>query len=404
MSSNHLPKDYRSERDEIPKPNVERISTRLVAVPKSEQYVAESVFNPKDIMSLATSAKRIIGDELGTLSPQFFLNSIPQEGSFPRVVVVRRAGAVIGLFYAKELKLAGFRTGLICGDASDGPIIACKPEEQEAVWSSALSHLLTFKTVLGIRLAIPYTEYELYAGERIVSPIGAVASYREYSTNAMLALPSSYEALLSQMGSHTRRNFRYYRRQFETQGHAYVEPLTIPEFRTATRELIGKSSIPAKSKRVEIDVRMCLAADRPMLIGLRSNSGEWLATLGGWYVRDQATVRFQMNRDQEHRADSLSVVLRGYLIESLIRRGFQSIVFIRGVGEPLKRYCRNVPTVILYLDKPNRFLRPARFLELAARLAPPSLAFKAVWLAKTNLKETPTPSAQLNDPFDPTLQ
>lgn len=366
-------------------------------MPESEQCVAECVSNANDILSLAISVKQLIGDELGTLSPQFFLSLIAQERSFPRVVVVRRSGAVIGLVYAKERKLAGFRTGLIRGDASHGPIIACKPEEREAVWSSALSYLLMSKAVLGIRLAIPHTEYELYAGERIVSSIGAVASHCEYSANAILPLTSSYEALLNQMGPDTRRNFRRYRRQFEMHGHAYVEPLTIPEFRAATLELIGKSSIPAEKERTERIAEMCLAADRQMLVGLRARSGEWLAVLGGWYDRDQATAVLQMNRDQEHRADSLSVVLRGYLIESLIRRGFQSIVFVGGVGEPLKRYCRSVSTVVLYLDKPNGLLSPARFLELAARLAPPRLALKALWLANPNLRgplRTPLRSTQ----------
>ena len=366
-----------------------------VAAPESEQCVVESVSTSDDIMSLAISAKGIIGDESGTLSPQSFLNSIAQErSSIPRVVVVRRGGPVIGLVYAKERKLAGFRTGLIWGDASLGPIIACKPEDREAVWSSALSYLLNCKRVLGIRFAIPYTEYALYAADSVVSPIGAVVSCSEYSSNAILPLTSSYEALLSQMGSHTRRNFRYYRRQFEMHGHAYVEPLTIPEFRAATVELIGKSSIPAEKQRIERIVRMCLAAGRPMLVGLRAHDGEWLAVLGGWYDGDQATVLFQINRDQERRADSLSVVLRGYLIESLIRRDFQSMVFVAGVSEPLKRYCRIVPNVVLYLDRPNGLLRRTRFLELAARLAPPRLALKAIWLANPNLREAPTNSVQ----------
>jgi hypothetical protein len=366
----------------------------VVAAPELEQCVANSVFAGSDIIGLALSARRLIGDELGTLSPEFFLNSIADGPWFSRVVVVRRAEVIIGLVYAKERKLAGLRTGLICGDASHGPIIACKPEEREAVWSSALSYLLSLKGVLGVRLAIPYPEYELYAANTIVNPIGAVASYHEYSANAVLSLPRSYEDLLNRMGKHTRRNFRYYRRQFEMNGHAYVEALTFPEFRAATVELMGKSIIPAEKERLELDVRMCLAADRPMLIGLKSHSGEWLSILGGWYDRDRATVRFQMKRDQEHRTDSLSVVLRGYLIEDLIRRGFQSIVFVRGVGEPLKRFCSNVPIVILYLDKPGRFLKSSSFLALAARLVPSSLAPKAVWLSKPHLKGKPPDSLQ----------
>ena len=378
---------------------------RAIAVTESKPKV-ECLFTPDDVLRLANSAKHLIGDELATLNPEFFLNSIARGPWSPRVIVVRREKRIIGLIYAKELKLAGIRTGLICGDASQGPIMACEPEDRQAVWSAALSHLLTLRSVLGVRLAIPSTEYDSYGGAAIVDPIGAVALQHEYSANATLALPSNYEELLGRMGKHTRRNFRYYRRQFEANGHSYHETLSVPEFRSATLELFGKSSIPGDEERLEIEMSACLSAGRPMLIGLRAQSGEWLAVLAGWYNHDQATVVFQMNRDQEHRSDSLSVVLRGYLIESLIERGFKSIVFVRGVSEPLNRLCSIIPTVILYLDKPRRFLRPARLLELAARLAPPSMARRAVWLAKPKVDETSADSPQipqLHDRFDPTL-
>jgi hypothetical protein len=388
---------------------------RAIAIPQSNPY-AECLCTPDDILHLATSAKHLIGDELATLNLEFFLNSIARGPWSPRVLVVRREKTIIGLVYAKELKLAGVRTGLICADASQGPFMACEPDDREAVWNTALSYLLTLRSVLGIRLGIPSTEYDSYAGPAVIDPIGAVASHCEYSANAILALPPCYEELLGRMGKHTRRNFRYYRRQFETNGHAYIDTLTMPEFRSATLDLLGKSSIPGDRDRLEIEMNTCLSAGRPLLIGLRAQSGEWLAVLAGWYNRDQATVVFQMNRDQEHRSDSLSVVLRGYLIESLIERGFQSLVFVRGVSEPLNRLCSNIPTIILYLDKPNHFMRPARLLELAARLAPPSMARKAVWLARPRPNESlpiapenpgmrghghsPTPSALVPDHVD----
>jgi hypothetical protein len=349
-----------------------------------EICVAEGISTADEIMGLAGEAKRLIGDELGPLCPQFFLATIRLD-CFPRVVVVRRASKVVGIVYATERKLAGFRTGLIFADARLGPIIVSKPEEREAVWRTALSYLLTRKTVLGVRLAVPFTDYELYAGETIVRPIGAVASYRdEERSNAILRLGPSYGEFLSQLGPHTRRNFRYYRRQFEKNGHAYVEPMTIQEFHAAALELTGKSSIWEQRTILEFNARICSTVDRPILVGLRACSGEWLAILAGWYNRDQPSLYFQMNRDQDYRTDSLSIVLRGYLIESLIQRGFQHIVFLYGVKGPLMRYCHFIHTIGLYLDKPHGFLSPTRFLGLAARLLPKSLMQHADWIANLN--------------------
>lgn len=356
-----------------------------MAALESDLCVARSVSRADDVMRLDNDAKRLIGDHLGSLCPRFFLATIRPEQCLPRVVVIRRASEVIGIVYTMERKLAGFRTGLIFGDARFGPIIASKPGERETVWRSAVSYLLTRKTVLGVRLAIPFTEYELYAGEQIVSSIGAVASYRdEERSNAILPLPSSYEAFLRRLGPHTRRNFRYYRRQFERHGHAYVSSLTIPEFRFAALELLGKSPITATRKVVEFNTHLCSTADRPMLVGLRAHSGKWLAILGGWYNRDQPSVCFQMNRDDEYRADSLSVILRGYLLEWLIQRGVQSVVFVHGVKGPLSRYSHRIHTIGLYLDKPNGFLSAARVLEVAARCLPRPLAEQADWIANLN--------------------
>jgi hypothetical protein len=188
------------------------------------------------------------------------------------------------------------------------------------------------------------------------------------------------------MGPHTRRNFRYYRRQFERQGHEYVGALTVPEFRAAAVELSGRTSVPAKSEHIERNTRTCSSAERPILMGLRACSGEWLAVLGGWYDREEPTVYFQMNRDEQHRTESLSVVLRGYLIEELIQRGFQRLVFVHGVMEPLSRYCHTVPRISLYLDKPHGVLSPAPFLGLVARLVPADHVQDAAWIANLSRK------------------
>jgi hypothetical protein len=344
-------------------------------------YRAEIISDIHRIIGLTNEVVPTFCEDSDLLAPQFFLDSVEGGRWHPQVVVVRRGTVIAGVVYTKERRLLGFRTGLIHGDSSRSPLVLSHPHERENVLNCALEFLLARKGVLGIRLEIPDTELGMCATTEFLDRTGVVASQREFAVNSTLSLSSSYDALLSQMGAHTRRNFRYYRRQFEQSGNRYSEAVPIPDVLAATKELTGKSSIPADRANVEYHVKMCLAARRPMLAGLRASDGEWLAIVGGWYAKDQATVLFQMNRDQERQKESLSLVLRGYLIESLIQEGFRSIVFLGGVSEPLKRYCCNVPILILYLDRAAGLLSPARLLKLAARLAPSSMASKAPWIS-----------------------
>jgi hypothetical protein len=347
----------------------------------ASRYVAECVSNIDQLLDLAKGAGGTICDESGMLALHSLINLTADGRWDPRVIVVRRGGALVGFVYTKERKLHGVRTGLIHGDACRGPLIASDPDNRQSVWRCALHYLLTRRTVLGIRLEVLDTERTFFAEKEILSQLHVVASHRQCAVNSTLYLTSNYEDLLSQMGPHTRRNFRYYRRQFEQCGNEYVEPMALTEFRAAALDLIGKSAITAEKATVENRLRMCQVASRPLLVGLRAGGGGWLAILGGWFERDQATVLFQMNCDREHSKESLSLVLRGYLIESLIRRRVRSIVFLGGVSDPLKRYGLDVPVVILYMDKTKgRPLCPASFLKLAARLAPPSLASKVPWI------------------------
>lgn len=344
--------------------------------------VAESVCRANDVLNLADDAQRLAGDGLGMLLPKFFLATIPREQWAPRVVVVRRARAAIGIVYAMERKLAGIRTGMIFGDARFGAIVSCRPEDWHTVWRTALTYLLSRKTTLGVRLAISFSEYEDYAGESIAGAAGAGASYRrEHLSNAILPLTSTYESFLDGRGPRTRRNFRYYRRQFEKQGHVYEETLTAAEFRTAAFELTENSSMRETRKNIEFCTGLCLAADRPILAGLRTNCGKWLSVLGGWWNHGQPTVYLQQNRSREYRADSLSVVLRGYLLESLIGQGSSNVVFVHGVSGPLEQCSQRIPTICLYLDKPNLWFSLASALGVAARIMPRTLARHGDWIA-----------------------
>ena len=126
---------------------------------------------------------------------------------------------------------------------------------------------------------------------------------------------------------------------------------------------------------------MLSAADRPLLVGLRSRSGEWLSLAGGWQEEARATLFFQLNNDKEHSSASLSTVLRAYLVEMLIDQCVKELVLWGGSSAPLMRVADTVPALAVQLDKSTRswrFLRAA--LSSVSKWMPTQIATGLRWV------------------------
>jgi hypothetical protein len=165
-----------------------------------------------------------------------------------------------------------------------------------------------------------------------------------------LTLPASYDVFLNSLGYRTRRNFRYYRRQFEAAGHHHVPELSVSELRDAALYLRTRCRISDSLAAVNRICNWLEALDCPFACGLRSARGEWLSVAAGFRDPSAATLAFQLNNDQEFERDSLSLVLRGYLIDPLIRDGVQELFFWAGVGGALARYVEPLPGTAVHVD------------------------------------------------------
>lgn len=274
---------------------------------------------------------------------------------------------------------------MLYGDATLSAMILSAPEDRNTVFRSAMSALMQRRSFRAIRLLVPPDGAEHRAIQELRELLPVDVSYAPGENHCGLYLGLSYDSFLERMGHRTRRNLRYYRRRFEQSGHTYIPEVSPADFRTAVDALLKKSVVGADENGVARALQIMSNVDRPFFSGLRHRDGSWLSVIGGWYEKDHLMIFFQMNDDRDHASSSLSLVMRGYAIEDLIRRGVDTMVFWAGVGDPLRRYCTAVPCVKAYLDQRGLLWSASRsVLSSATRFFPKRMRWAADWIGGSN--------------------
>jgi hypothetical protein len=98
-------------------------------------------------------------------------------------------------------------------------------------------------------------------------------------------------------------------------------------------------------------------------MGLRLPPGAWLSVLSGWRRNRVTYVDLQMNH-MHYKKQSISAVMRSFLLEHEIALGQESINFVGGSSLLLRRYCEPTePCTDIFMGKPG--LR-AKFFEMVA--------------------------------------
>jgi hypothetical protein len=344
------------------------------------------------IRQLRDVARRLTQQDDSMLDPEFFLASV-SKGWKPRVVAVYGTRGLVGIMYAKERVISDLvPTGVVYADGSLGGMLLVNPSRQQDVFRTAVDTLLATPGIRSVRLRLPQHSETLGGIRQLTASRPVDAHYFRlhyrpsplWKHHAHLSLSSSYEQFLKRLGSTTRHNFRYYRRQFEASGHTFVESLSIDELRDAALDLAVKSKLTTPQRQSDIakGITLVATARRPLAIGLKHHNGEWLSILGGWYKPGGAVLLFQCNNDRDFGRESLSVVLRAYCIEHLIVQGLKELVIWADTGPPLSRYVTYAPSIGVQLDAPTYPWRFARFLlSTVGPWLPKRLAAAAQWLA-----------------------
>lgn len=307
--------------------------------------VVESPLQARTLIS-----RHSLADCSNSLTPELFWATVESRKWRPRVICVKRGARVLGLVYLKERLLAGVPTGLVHGDFSMRSKVDAAEQDRDVVLSTALDFLFSRGHVSGAVLYMPPSELPWSAFSSVAGHANLELTYSAATArHSTLSLPEHYEEFLQSLGQHTRRNLRYYRRRFEAAGHSYRRDLSPNDFQTISRQLRGQSKIPA-GNMVQRSIDILNSAEGPLVWGLCGADGRWLSVLTGWREGDKVTLVSQMNSDLAHPRDSISMVLRGYVLESLIESGIHTLDFWWGTAGPLALHARPYPAVNVTLQ------------------------------------------------------
>ncbi len=323
----------------------------------------EILYSKDEVARLAPEAALLAQSTIeqpdATYTPDYFL---PRIGAsrLPRVVTCSENGKLVGVLYADELAIFGVRTGWVFGgDHCGRGLVLAAPEREAEVVATACEYLMSH----GIHAIRFY--WRASGRETIpVLPLSAAgvkvwcsSLYREEGD--WLPLAPSYQDFLARLGPETRRNLRRYRRKAEEMGYTYVPSLTRDEYDGAMQRLNRIADYPIQPDREQRDQRFFEQFRRPVLAGLRGPSGELVSLIGGIANGDHIHLLTQLN-DLKLRKASISLVLRGYLIEDLIERGFSSIHFVNGTSPTLGRFCEPVLMRTLSIDRKRSLFHPVK--------------------------------------------
>ena len=310
---------------------------------------------------------RSLASEPGMLAPGFFLASVSPKGWRPLLVVVSQGRQVAGLLYCKERVIAGIGIRIAFADDALGCMIAADPEEADSIMSCAVRALL--KRMFALRLLVSSDRLPLLSSIQESADL----SYHRTKAHAHLELSRTYDGFLGRLGPRTRRNFRYYRRKSELAGNEFVSAIEFPDFCAAAGRLLPKAAYATcgSKETQQRHLAMIEAIPSRLLVGLRTAAGQWIGLLGGWYEADRAIILMQLN-DRTCDCESVSVVLRSYLIEAAIDRGCRELVFWGGSSAPLSCYSVYPDMFMTHLDVRSIPWRMGRHAWGAIRKLAPS--------------------------------
>ncbi len=297
-----------------------------------------------------------------TTEPQYFMAANTLANRRCAAVLIRRERELEACVLFFEHTRLGIGLGLFRGGDYIGESLVAGPSANRVHYVHlAAQALLKERRIHGVSLSVKASL------ESCLEVMGPASNFRRFSGTTVqhkLPLESTYEGMLARLGPRTRRSLAGKRQQLERSAKVQFMPTLEPDQSLEGMLALESKSMPQRiSKFFHARYRLLRANADFFSMGLRLPDGTWLSILTGWRRHGVTYVDLQMN-DMHYKKESISAVMRAFMLEHEIGRRQKLINFVGGSSLLLRRYCEPIELCTdIFIWKPC--LR-ARFFEIAA--------------------------------------
>ena len=172
----------------------------------------------------------------------------------------------------------------------------------------------------------------------------AIASNKKYwwttqkrEVGATIILEKTVNATLANLGKHTRRNLRYYRRKAEAELKcSFAGDVTNSLSKDHLIELNHASTHPVADHLLDRRYNCIKTLEGAFCVGVKSSDGQWISLLGGRRHHGVSEIDWQLNRGGLGKY-SVGTVIRAYLIEHEIKIGMSRLFFEGGTTHSIRQ-------------------------------------------------------------------
>jgi hypothetical protein len=266
---------------------------------------------------------------------------------------------LIGVVFATSHYALGVPTGYaIAGDFTGRGSVLCRPEHQSLVVESATRCMMQHGVhSLHLRIS-PAVDEQLKLSGLVVKQL------YEHVPGDLIALPGSYDRFFTSLGSNTRRNIRRYTRRAAAAGIVFAGRVSASDYAAAVERLNRRSGFSVGAHRIARDKRL-IELHCGEHFALRAANGQIVAALCGFSRNGRFHLLSQTN-DAGLPDLSLSLVLRGFVIEHIIAAGHTELQFMGGSSLILGRFCAPLSYRSIFVDRPHPILTFVK--RLASRI------------------------------------
>ncbi len=300
-----------------------------------------------------------------TTHPEYFFAAQTLPNRRCAAVLIRQDQELKACVFFYEHTRYGIGLGLFRGGDYVGESLVVAPEALHAQYVHlATQALLKQWWIHGVSITMKAPV------DRCVEIMGPASYFKRFIGSEVqhkLPLASTYEDMLASMGPRTRRSLAGKRQQLEKSMNVqFIAALEPDECLQAMLELHEKSVPQRVTEFYQARYRLLRGKSEFFSMGLRLADGPWLSMVTGWRRNQVTYVDLQMN-DMNYKKESLSAVMRAFLLEHEIGLKQELINFVAGSSLLLRRYCEPLePCTDLFISKPG--LRSQFFEMMASRV------------------------------------